>query len=225
MKTQYLIVSTILALSVLLPSCVKQPDIPDTTTDIEGTVTDAATGDSMPNYNVVLLIVPYADIHSSNYKTDTTVATDAKGHYKIVRKLGLYKVNKYVINAQSTLKYGPTADVQEVTVGVKNIFNFKIIRDKNYVVINGIVNDLQNNKLNNIKVNLYNILKVYNDLSLEASTKTDSLGHFHFEYEWTDTLQLNYKIIVPQADKYQASDDYWVKWGVDNNFNIVLKDR
>jgi len=222
MKTKVLLYLALCIISGLLASCFKQPDIPDTTTDIEGTITDATTGDSMANYNVVLVRAPIADKGSTLNTIDTTVATDTKGHYKIAKKLDYYKTRAYMLNAEWTLKYAPITDQVEVTVGIKNIFNFKIQRQPSYVIINGVINDTNNIKLTNVKVDLYNILKVYNDISLEATTNSDSLGNFHFEFEWTDTLQLKYKVNIPQTDKYQASDDYWVKWGVDNYFNIVL---
>ena len=222
MKTKVLLYLALCIISGLLASCFKQPDIPDTTTDIEGTITDAITGDSMANYNVVLLRAPIADKGSTLNTIDTTVATDAKGHYKIAKKLDYYKTRAYMLNAEWTLKYAPITDQVEVTVGIKNIFNFKIQRQQNYVVINGVVSDSQNNKLSNIRVSLYNLHKQFNSLVMVNDTLTNIAGNFHFEYEWSDTLQDAYKIIVLKTDKYQASDDYWVKWGVDNYFNIVL---
>jgi len=222
MKTKVLLYLALCIISGLLASCFKQPDIPDTTTDIEGTITDATTGDSMANYNVVLVRAPIADKGSTLNTIDTTVATDTKGHYKIAKKLDYYKTRAYMLNAEWTLKYAPITDQVEVTVGIKNIFNFKIQRQQNYVVINGVVSDSQNNKLSNIRVSLYNLHKQFNSLVMVNDTLTNIAGNFHFEYEWSDTLQDAYKIIVLKTDKYQASDDYWVKWGVDNYFNIVL---
>lgn len=225
MKTQYLLISTLLAISVLLPSCVKQPDIPDTTTDIEGTVTNATTGDSMPNYNVYLARAPIADIYSTASTDDTIVATDAKGHYKIVKKLVYYKTCAYMINAEPTQEYAPTTNGLEVTVGIKNIFNFKIKRQSDYSVTDGVITDLQNNKLINIKVILYEIYKPTNELIETNETISDSLGKFHFEFQFSayDSTLSKYKVTVPQTNKYQSSADYWVKWGVDNYFNIVLQ--
>jgi len=222
MKTKVLLYLALCIISGLLASCFKQPDIPDTTTDIEGTITDATTGDSMANYNVVLVGAPIADKGSTLNTIDTTVATDTKGHYKIVKKLDYYKTRAYMLNAEWTLKYAPITDQVEVKVGVKNIFNFKIARQKNYAITDGIVTDIQNKYLSNIKVDLIYVNKITNDYATEKEIITDSIGKFHFEYQWTDTLREEYKIKVPQTDKYQASDDYWVKWGVDNYFNIVL---
>ncbi len=205
-------------------SCVKQPDIPDTTTEVQGYVTNTA-GDTMVGYGVsIFLTDKYTgnpDIRGPEY-TDTTILTDIHGHYYIKKKLDKYKEFLYSVAASTNLKYADSV-YNEIKPGNTYHFNLVIFRVKNYIVINGKVLDILNNILNNVTVDLIAISKPENDHIISKETSTDSIGNFHFEFQWTDTVGLNYKVNVPQTAKYQASDDYWVKWGVDNYFNIMLQ--
>jgi hypothetical protein len=219
MRTIYILI--IILIAIVLKSCVKPKDVPDTTTIIKGYVLDSITREKVPNINIAIFLSPlYQTQHWSSI--DTIIKSDSTGHFYIQMNCDKYKEWAYMIGIWLSRKYG--CPLKKIKVGESNDINIAGIRSNSYCVIDGKIIDTNNNYfLNNLLVNLYVINKSDGDIFVELSDTTDINGKFHIEFDWSDTLQENYKINVPKSELYYESDDYYVQRGVDSYYEIKLK--
>jgi hypothetical protein len=222
MKSKNTILIFLIINTLLLISCIKHPDIPNTTTEVQGYVlTDK--GDTLKDFGVCIYYTQkYIQTYPDLDNIDTIVYTDSSGYYYIKKNLDKYKDYKYDLATAVNKKYGISSFLR-LEAGNEYNMNLVVKRAKIYCVVNGKVTDIQSIPIQNIKVYLINVLKAYNDEIVENQALTDSVGKFNFEFQWTDTLQLLYKIRVRQTELYQKSEDYIVVWGEDNYFEIKLQ--
>jgi hypothetical protein len=83
-------------IAILIKSCVKPKDIPDTTTTIEGYVIDSRSRDSLPEINIAIFLSPlYQTQHWSSI--DTIIKSDSTGHFYIQMNCDKYKEWAYMI--------------------------------------------------------------------------------------------------------------------------------
>jgi hypothetical protein len=212
---------------VLVASCVKPKDVPDTTTEIEGYIRDSITDEPISGIELTIYQSPLYQTQAWS-KKDTIIHSDSSGHFYLKKKLDEYKDWAYMIGFSGNIKYDGIGGLKRINVGKENVFNIKLLQFPGYTTIKGKVLSSETGqiiKFNN-NVRLYSISRnEYAEMAV-VSTETDTLGNYFIEHNFFESDTFNSYFIVrsEKNEKYNRSQNYPVERGKENIIDIQVEE-